>query len=312
MAGAFTHFIICDVAKRKRSITDPELRKLLNRHSEFLFLGAASPDLPYLSFKTGRINWADVMHYEKTNGIAINGHDELKNVWTSKQTADEIKLIWLFGFVSHLVADATIHPVVQAIVGPYDQNEQTKTEHRICEMTQDALIYNERKNTDIRYAEFSSALKFCGKSDHFDNLMDFWAKLGVNTYSDKNEEPEPKLWFTTYTEAIDTAEGGSGVVALFRHLGIGEDYIYKTRDEIISDYQADYDNYFVKVNLPDGNTGKFTKDGFDRAVNNVVDAWNKLYEGLYSNINVADIIRNWYLDTGVDMDSPEGTVTYWA
>jgi len=105
------------------------------------------------------------MHYEKTNGIAIHGHNELKDVCTTKQTADKIKLIWLFGYVSHLVADATIHPVVQAIVGPYDQNEQTKTEHRICEMTQDALIYNERKNTDIRYAEFSSALKFFRKSN---------------------------------------------------------------------------------------------------------------------------------------------------
>ena len=74
MAGAFTHFIVCDVAKRKRSIADSEMRRLLNKHSEFLFLGAASPDLPYLSFKTGHINWADVMHYENTNGIAINGH----------------------------------------------------------------------------------------------------------------------------------------------------------------------------------------------------------------------------------------------
>lgn len=71
MAGAFTHFIICDVAKRKKSIEDSELRRLLNKYSEFLFLGAASPDLPYLSFRMGKVNWADLMHYEKTNGIAI-------------------------------------------------------------------------------------------------------------------------------------------------------------------------------------------------------------------------------------------------
>jgi hypothetical protein len=309
MAGAFTHFIICDVAKKKRSIADPELRKLLNRHSEFLFLGAASPDLPYLSFKTGNINWADVMHYEKTNGIAINGHNELKRAWSSKQTADEIKLIWLLGFVSHLVADATIHPVVQAIVGPYEQN---KTEHRVCEMTQDALIYNERKNTDIRYAEFSSALKFCSRSEHFNNLMDFWTELGAKTYSDKNETPEPKLWFTTYTEAIDTAEGGSDIVALFRHLGIGSGFIYKTKDEIISKYSQDYEKYYTKAKLPDGRVGSFSKNGFDKAVDNVIDAWNKLYAGLISMINVASLIKNWNLDTGVDMDSSDGAVTYWA
>jgi hypothetical protein len=67
MAGAFTHFIICDVAKRKRSSLGLELWRFLNKYSEFLFLGAASPDLPYLSFKTGEVNWADVMHYEKTS-----------------------------------------------------------------------------------------------------------------------------------------------------------------------------------------------------------------------------------------------------
>ena len=309
MAGAFTHFIICDVAKRKRSIADPELRRLLNKHSQFLFLGAASPDLPYLSFKTGNINWADVMHYEKTNGIAINGHNKLKRAWSSKQTADEIKLIWLFGFVSHLVADSTIHPVVQAIVGPYEQN---KTEHRMCEMTQDSLIYFERKNTDIRYAEFSSALKFCSESGHFDNLMDFWTELGAKTYSDKNEEPEPKLWFSTYTEAIDTAEGGSGVVGLFRHLGIGSGFIYKTKEEIISKYSQDYEKYYTKAKLPDGRVGSFSKNGFDKAVDNVIDAWNKLYVGVTSKINVASLIKSWNLDTGVDMDSLDKMVTYWA
>lgn len=309
MAGAFTHFIICDVAKRKRSIVDPELRKLLNRHSEFLFLGAASPDLPYLSFKTGDINWADVMHYEKTNGIAINGHNELKKVWASRQTVDEIKLVWLFGLVSHLIADATIHPVVQAIVGPYDQN---KPEHRVCEMTQDALIYNERKKTDIRYAEFSSALKFCSESEHFDSLMDFWAETGVKTYPDKNAELNPKLWFRTYSKAIDAAEGGSGIVAFFRHIDIGSSFIYKTKDEIVSTSPKEYEKYFTKAKLPDGQVGNFAKNGFDKTVDNVIEAWNKLFAGLTSTITVESIIKNWYLDTGEDMDSPDRMVTYWV
>jgi hypothetical protein len=309
MAGAFTHFIICDVAKRKRSIVDSELRRLLNKYSEFLFLGAASPDLPYLSFKTGEVNWADLMHYEKTNGIAISGYGELKNVWPTKSPAKEIKLIWLFGFVSHLIADATIHPIVQAIVGPYEQN---KPEHRLCEMTQDSMIYYDRKKTDIRYAEFSSALKFCGESEHFDELIDFWAEQASNNYSDKGEDPEPDLWFTTYSEAIDTAEGGSDIVALFRHLGIGGNFIYKTKAEIITEYPDHYKKYFTDVKLPGGNIGNFPKDGFERAVNNVIDAWNKLYSGLNSTLVVASIIKDWYLDTGVDMDSLTGETTYWV
>ena len=64
MAGAFTHFVICDQAKSKKKVLGVELWQLLNKYYQFLFLGAASPDLPYLSFKTGCVNWADVMHYE--------------------------------------------------------------------------------------------------------------------------------------------------------------------------------------------------------------------------------------------------------
>lgn len=122
MAGAFTHFILCDVAKRKRASLGADLYRLLNKYSEFLFVGAASPDLPYLSF-SGDVNWADVMHYENTNGMVVGGHTVLKRRWASRDALDEATLVWLFGFVSHLVADATIHPVVQAIVGPYQEHK---------------------------------------------------------------------------------------------------------------------------------------------------------------------------------------------
>ena len=53
------------------------------------------------------------MHYEKTNGIVGSGYDQLKRIWPSKTDADEIKLVWLFGYASHLIADATIHPIVK-------------------------------------------------------------------------------------------------------------------------------------------------------------------------------------------------------
>jgi hypothetical protein len=69
MAGAFTHFVICDQAKSKKQALGVELWQLLNRNYQFMFLGAASPSLPYLSFKTGCVKWADVMHYEKTNSM---------------------------------------------------------------------------------------------------------------------------------------------------------------------------------------------------------------------------------------------------
>jgi hypothetical protein len=309
MAGAFTHLIICDEAKRKRESLDSSLYQLLNKHSQFLFLGACSPDLPYLSFKTGEVNWADVMHYESTNSIAKSGHGALKKLWPFKNIADEIKLIWLMGFVSHLVADASIHPIVQAIVGPYEEN---KEEHRLCEMTQDCLVFNKHKNNDIYYAEFSSALKFCGKSDHFHELMVFWQSQIANDYHDKNEKAHPGVWFETYTEAIDAAEGGSSVVAIFRHLGIAQGYLYKTKAEITSKYFEYYRKYYSEVKLPNETIGSFEKDGFNRTVDNVISAWKQLYSGLNADILVADVLKNWNLDTGVDMDSTNKEATYWV
>jgi hypothetical protein len=309
MAGAFTHFVISDVTKSKRPILGKELWQLLNRHYQFLFLGAVSPDLPYLSFEFGKVNWADVMHYEKTNGIVVSGFEKLQSLCSNKTLSDEAKYIWLMGYVSHLIADATIHPVVQAIVGRYEDNPD---EHCLCEMTQDSIIFNIRRKTEIRYSEFSSMLKFCRESEYFDELMGFWKELITINYQDKNEEPHPARWFKTYSEAIDTAEGGSKFVALFRHIGLGEEYIYRTSEEIKRDYPQDYKKYCKEVKLPHGKVGTFQKDGFERTVNNVANAWKMFYDGLQSEIVVGQTIKNWNLDTGFDMDSPDKKVTYWS
>ena len=65
MAGAFTHLIITDFAKAEKTAIGEELWQLLNKHYSFLFLGAVSPDLPYLSFKTGSVNWAELCTMKK-------------------------------------------------------------------------------------------------------------------------------------------------------------------------------------------------------------------------------------------------------
>jgi hypothetical protein len=310
MAGTFTHFIICDVAKTRRtSIRSSELYKLLNKHSQYLYLGAVSPDLPYLSFKTGNVNWADVMHYQRTNCTVISAYNELKAIWASKTEADEVTLIWLFGYISHLIADATIHPIIQEIVGLYEQH---KEEHRLCEMTEDSLIFYRRKNADLTYAQFSQIIESCGDSPHFDQLLAFWKKQLSNNYRSLGEEPKPSLWFTTYTKAIDLAEGDSGAAGLFRHLGLGSSYLYKAKDDIQRNYTGDLEKYFEHVMLPHQCSGSFLSNGFDFAVSNIVKAWADLFSTLLSGtINVSHIVKNWNLDTGVDMDSGNNEVTFW-
>jgi hypothetical protein len=309
MAGAFTHLVVSSFAKREKKVLGRELWQTLNRHYRFVYLGSVSPDLPYLSFRTGSINWADVMHYEKTNSIVKSGHSRIKDIWPDKSEIDEIKLAWLLGYASHMITDATIHPIVQAIVGPYKDNPK---EHLRCELTQDSLLFHEKMNDDIKYDEFSEMLRFCSESEYLDPLMDFWQDLLLRNYGEKGETPHPDLWFKTYGPALDTAEGDMGLIPFFNQIGIDTSgLIYRTKTDIEQNYPQELNKYYAKIRLPNDKTGFFLKDGYERAMANVAAAWRILYEGLTGPLVVSDVVRNWDLDTGVDMDSPAGEVTYW-
>ena len=143
--------------------------------------------------------------------------------------------------------------------------------------------------------------------------MEFWKVQLLANYRIKDEEPLPKLWFRTYSEAIDAAEGGSAIAGLFRHLGRTSGFFYKPKDEIIKDYPEDYQNYFQNVRLPQGDTASFMSSGFEHAVANVIRAWSEIYFGLgQSAAEAPNLVKNWNLDTGEDMDAPERVVTYWV
>jgi hypothetical protein len=309
MAGTFTHFVVCNKARSKRSVIGSELWRLLSDNYCFMFLGSVSPDLPYLSFQEGKTNWADVMHYERTNSVLIIGCEELRQNWENRQKADEAKLAWLLGYTSHLVIDATVHPVVKKIVGDYESH---KEEHRACEMTQDSILFKKWMMQDIKYSEFSEILKYCREADEYDDVMEFWEKLLTKTYSDKGEEPDPKMWVKTYAKAIDFAEGDSGAAAIFRHAGTIKKLVYKTSKEISKNQPDEFRKYFTNVLIPTGGEGNFEKDAAERAVQNVIDAWKRIEESLTTSILIAEYIKNWNLDTGEDQDAPSRQTTYWA
>ena len=219
----------------------------------------------------------------------------------------EIQLVWLMGHVSHLVTDATIHPIVQAIVGSYEEH---KDEHRICEMTQDSLIYFDIKKMEIRYSEFSSILKFCQESPHIDTLVEFWAEQTVKA-SAEDRGSRPGVVAGDILRCNRRRGGRIQHWSLFRHIGTIREYTYNTREEIISMYPNRLRQFYQEIKLPTGATGSFRESGFNRAVTNVIAAWNALYTALTANIAIASIVRDCNLDTGVDMDSRGGVVPYW-
>lgn len=309
MPGPFTHISICESAMNRNDVGE-ELTKLLNDNYQFVFLGAESPDLPYLSILVGGKDWADTMHYTRTNSQVISGFEALRQIWSLKTPADEVKCAWLLGYVSHMVADATVHPIVQAIVGPYNESKENQHNHRICEMTMDSLIFEEINHIDLTNAKFVEALDFCKESEYFQKFLDFWETQLTSNYPGMDHDPEPHTWFTEYTEALSVSSEDGGVAAVFRHLGGLENFFYHNPEEIRTDYPEDYQKYYAEVKYP-GGIGPFLTNGFHPAVTNVVNIWNMLYTSLTGfGLAVPQVVKNWNLDTGVDQD--DGGVTFWS
>jgi hypothetical protein len=304
VAGPFTHWIICEKALERADALGPVLLQILARRFRFVLLGAASPDLPYISPQTG---WADEMHYHATNGVVIKGYEELKQADLA-QAENQVKFCWLLGYAAHMVTDATIHPIVKAIVGDYQDHKQ---EHRECEMFQDILTYRQNTGLDLVNSEYLEKIKYCRNSVYKAPLLNFWEHQLEDAYPDNDDDPAPSLWFSAYTKALDAADGANVFFKLFRHVGIGGAFLYKPSQELRDTEPDKCRKYYDQPALPTGGTGLFERDGLTRTVDNVTDAWSALYANLDQDFLVASLIKNWDLDTGEDQDAPGRPITYW-
>jgi hypothetical protein len=112
----------------------------------------------------------------------------------------------------------------------------------------------------------------------------------------------------SYFTILDTAEGGGALAKAFRHIGLK--YTYHPYQELTTQHADLVTKYYSSIKLPNGLTGAFRTDGFDFAVKNLVAVWSKIDRALFSTDNIADIVPNWNLDTGVDQAT--GKQTYWS
>jgi hypothetical protein len=305
MAGAFTHMAIVSDASKSFPVGQ-KFGNLVHTYLNFLTLGSVSPDIPYLAYLAlGGFSLADIMHYHQTNGIVHNALHSL-GVAKKKENDWECQLAWLAGFVAHLVADATIHPIVECIAGPCTDPD-SHSRHTECEMIQDVLIFKEVKNLELTSTQYSDELKACRTHASFDKVSEFWAAHAkVNCPSGGSFSPQRV--FDSYFALLDTVSGPSGLAGAFRHLGFK--YVYRTYIDITTTSPDLVQQYYSAIPLPNGLTGSFRKDGFDYAVRNLVAIWSKIDRALFSTENIVDIVPNWNLDTGVNQTT--GVRTYWS
>jgi hypothetical protein len=305
MAGAFTHMAIVSEAIRPFT-ADKKFGSILRTNLNFLTLGSVSPDIPYLAYLAlAGFTWADVMHYHQTNGIV---HNALHSLLAAKTRAKEwnCELAWLCGFVGHLVTDASIHPIVESIVGPYT-DKGTRANHSECEMVQDVMIFKEVKNLELSAAEYTDHLQSCLEHTSFEAVSEFWSSLAkINCPAAGSLSVKNVL--DSYFRLLDTAEGGNALAGAFRHLGFK--YVYRRYQELKKNSPDLVNKYYSSIVLPNGLTGSFRKDGVDYTVKNLIAVWSKLDRALFSTENIVDIVPNWNLDTGIDQTT--GKRTYWS
>lgn len=308
MAGTFTHWMVAEEALDQGQRVLEEIPNFWDifELNHFVCLGAVGPDYPYLTELEASIlkvhSWADRMHYENTGDFVRHG---IANIGKQRGIALNICLAWLCGFVTHLITDSVIHPVVQAIVGPYIFN---KTEHRHCELIQDTYIFHDRKEIELRYSGYAELFKMCSDSADENqlnpDLKEYWTqtlKLTHPTAAAHFDKIEPDKWHKNFLSRIGSAAHPEPI---FRHFEEEKNLAYKRTSEITADERL---KFIDKVMLPGGRTGEFKKDAFNKAVNTVIHTWSRLLDDI-KNKNpdgTVDYIKNWNLDTGVNEDKPD-------
>lgn len=303
MAGCYTHITIVSKILDRSALEsiglDTRISKMLREWSNYVKLGAVSPDLPYLGL--GK-KWADKFHYEKTSQIVHEGLAALFDKSFDDVHAQK-QLAWLFGYAAHLVTDLYIHPVIEKKVGSYAENV---TKHRICEMNQDAWILKKEMHDDVGRGEiFDNTIKTCtgtGAEGYVidDAIFKFWKLLIKKVYSPW-WSPSPNKWFASFVALMDKfAENPDKHLIITRTLLKNFHYGYPS--------EPDRD-YVDNLHRPNGECVDF-HTVFNEAVEKVKEHWVQMANALSTKDVSCFTLPDGNLDTGKRLSVPETSI-FW-
>jgi hypothetical protein len=322
MPATFAHCLIAtsaiDTLMKKRR---DAYAKILATRNSFAAMGAAGPDYPYLTdmlttsvLQIGH-TWANRMHYENNSMFVEEGSKRLMEMTDKKSESFAVRLAWFCGYVSHVIADVYVHPVVNSIVhGPY---MFTHGEHGACELIQDIYIFEKLTGEDVvtsspRTGAFGYLRILDECSDPADKdrihpeIKGFWGDLlkAAHPYAEKYfEDIDPDRWHYNYKGRVNFVVDPG---AIFRHILGMAGYSYKKAVDITP---AERTRYIDQVQLPNGKSAHYD-DVFKAVVGKVVETWQMLFEAI-KNKDLSPVIaaiKDWNLDTGVD----ESKIDFWG
>lgn len=317
MPGTFVHLLLARGAANDLGRLDARagvsrgVKRALALHGGYVLLGSVSPDLPYLDFGDGdAAGWANAMHYGGTLDYVRRGLAQLRREReASRGEADPRALAWLFGYVSHVVADTIVHPEVARLVGDYADNA---VEHRRCELHQDAWAFYRREGRSLTRVEWFEDSGVCHCSEdgtREGNLLPAVAALWRTMLGGADDpahafpgeakhperQPEPEAWYRDYVRAIDAfAEEGGRFPVLLRGWLERQGLVYPEPEAV--------EARFVRRVAGEPRSGDI-EAVWARAEEAIVEAWEDCARCLEAGEAFAHANVN--LDTGEPVAAPE-------
>jgi len=308
MPGAYAHITLVNFAKEPHRLEAgpgmaPVAISALLDWFKYCELGAVSPDYPYLAPPLmEQAPWADLMHYDRTGEMIKAGVVAVRALLGEEKRK---AFAWLLGYTAHVIADVTIHPVVELKVGPYAENKKA---HRICEMNQDAYIFQRLDLGGVGLSEhLDSGIRRCtlpGSQDIDPAIAITWRDMLHTCHPAAFVDGGPNIgsWHLGFGTTVDLAEEGNQLFPLARHVAVGQGLTYPAADEI------DMDAYINNLTVPGGH---LTYDEiFDKAIRHVIEGWHLVATGVFEgDARYQTAFGQWNLDTGKDSS---GRVVLWS
>jgi hypothetical protein len=305
MSGAYAHLAVVNDAQKRAEAAGLREDTLasLGLYLKYLELGSVSPDYPYLALKRRQKKWADAMHYTHNATLLRAGVAAVAALPADQQSKTTA---WLLGFAAHMTTDMTIHPVVEMRVGPYQGNE---SEHRRCEMHQDAFIFPKVMNVgETGLSEhLASGIATCHAPGD-ENLIDptigrVWNAMLAAAYPDVGGEdpPAPSAWHCGFRDVLSTMAGVNHLFPFARHVSADLNLAYPVEGDVDM-------SYIQGLRTPQGQLDYEAL--FEKARSNVLAVWKGLDDALSAGRSDAlDELEDWNLDTGRSVQT--GRLVFW-
>lgn len=274
MSATYVHMTVIDmIAFNIESLLGNRIseknKDIIAKNPMMIQFGALCPDIPYLDEvveeKFGLVAkqkiWGDLMHYVHTGKFLQFGVEMLKSMKEENSTHYEICLQWFLGFLSHMIVDTVIHPIVELKVGDYANNA---TQHRICEMHQDVWLFEEIYKKPISSIKPVESIEVLKRAE----VLDFWEYLLSKCYGFYLSTARPNFheWINDYRQKLAIASNYESAI------GKNSGLFYPNYEAINPEFLKNLDSPVGKID--------FDQVIYTHMIPNIVKFWQIVFDGI--------------------------------